>query len=306
MMDIVCTIDDKFTQYCGVMLTSLLENNKESDISVHIVTDGLSESNKGKLSHIPSAYRQKIAFYQIDKGLFADFPIREGDHVSLAAYYRLILADVLPDDLDKVLYLDSDIIIRSSIKELWETDISEYALAAVEDKLSYYSCLSELLGFSAEYRYFNSGVLLINLSYWREMDFGKKALKFVNVNFDNIIYHDQDVLNAFFFNRWKSLYYRWNFMDFIATTYFREKFFLADYYCKTKNYPIIIHFSASLKPWHCGCINLYKSEYFKYLVLTEWKDVPSKWNLKQWMKIRLKRFLFVLGIYNNWCVKYYI
>lgn len=306
MMNIVCTIDDKFTRYCGVMLTSLFENNKGEEITIYIVTDYLSPVSIAQLDKIVvQNYKQCLHIYNVDLSLFEDFPLREGDHVSYATYYRLYLTKFLPLSVSKVLYLDADLIVRAPLNVLWEIDLSGYALAAVPDKLAYYAYLQESLGYSPMDSYFNAGVLLLNLDYLRENNFTPKALAFLKDNHDKVLYHDQDILNALFHDKWIHLHYKWNYQDFYATSYGRELFFLKDLKCETQNFPIIIHYSSSEKPWNTICNNPYRQEWFNYQNLTVWKDEKPTLSLKdKIMKLR-REILFFLGLRGrSWYSKY--
>lgn len=306
MIHIVCAIDDNYTPHCGVMLTSLFENNPDERFVVHILVNTLLENNQQKLLKIANKYGQKIVYYSVKEYTFSKFPIRSGDHVSLATYYRLFIPDLLPTNIEKVLYLDSDIVIRGSIHDLWNIDLGDYPVAAAEDIVSRFSIFYDQLGYSADDFYFNAGVLLINLNVWRKINFSEQAIGYVNTHQNQIIYHDQDVMNAFFHGTWLRLYYRWNFQDPFATSYYRESYFKADLLQLTRYAPIIIHFSSNVKPWHYECRNPFKSEYFRYLDMTEWRGSRPSPTMKQRMKCFALRLLDRLNIRRSWLNKYTI
>ena len=99
---IVSVADDNYAQHLGVMMTSLLENSKNSnDITFHILHDGLSEINKKKLTEVVSKYHSYINFYLIDKEGFMDFGLRDMSHV---AYYKVIIPSVLDYSIAKAIY----------------------------------------------------------------------------------------------------------------------------------------------------------------------------------------------------------
>ena len=100
---IILASDDNYVQHLGVLLVSIFENNTEP-IVVHILSDAISASNRGILQQLVSQYNQQVCFYDMDKALFADFPIRVRDHITLATYYRLRITDILPSSLHKILY----------------------------------------------------------------------------------------------------------------------------------------------------------------------------------------------------------
>ena len=132
-MDIVCSIDNNYVQHCCVMLTSFFENNKEEGNVIHLLTEGITEDNKKTIEELIHAYKGEFCYYLVNSEIVASFPIKEGDHLTIATYYRLLMADILPQSIDKILYLDCDIIINDSITELWNTSLDGYAMAAIEE-----------------------------------------------------------------------------------------------------------------------------------------------------------------------------
>ena len=169
MIHIACNIDSNFTIHCAVTLTSLFANNRNSEFCVHIIASTLPEADQKALSSIAESYGNKICFYFPEKDLLNNFSIKKsGNRISIATYYRCLLSRILPVNIDKILYMDCDIVVLNDISEFWNTDITQYAIGCIEDigsdEEEYYSRLQ----YDKKYYYFNSGVLLINLKYWRE------------------------------------------------------------------------------------------------------------------------------------------
>lgn len=116
MMHIAFNIDSNYMQHCAVTLVSIFENNKEEDISIHIIARGLSEDDKQVLREITERYHDAIFFYEPDMKLLEGFNIRKfSKRISLATYYRCILSRLLPTSIDKVIYLDCDQIGRAHV-----------------------------------------------------------------------------------------------------------------------------------------------------------------------------------------------
>lgn len=195
-MDIVCSIDNNYVQHCCVMLTSFFENNKEEGNVIHLLTEGITEDNKKTIEELIHAYKGEFCYYLVNSEIVASFPIKEGDHLTIATYYRLLMADILPQSIDKILYLDCDIIINDSITELWNTSLDGYAMAAIEELGCSLPDVYKRLGYDKKYGYFNAGVLLINLQYWREHNLTREFLLYIAENYEKLKAHDQDVLNA--------------------------------------------------------------------------------------------------------------
>ena len=194
-MVIVCSTDDKFVQHCIIMLTSLVIHNR--DVRIYILTEKLDKKNIQLIKDEILPYGVDLHFIQVDSDIIKSLPMPETDtlkHISYATYYRLLMGKILPKDENKVIYLDCDIIINHSIQELWNTDINKYALGAVIQIGDNEDC--QRLGISEGKGYFNAGVLLINLDYWRSHNIEERLLEYIATHREKIKFHDQDVLNA--------------------------------------------------------------------------------------------------------------
>ncbi|KAA6342559.1 General stress protein A [termite gut metagenome] len=303
-MDIVCGIDNNFVQHCGVLMTSVFENNKEEEITFHILTDGLTQKNQLLLEQVTSSYKQQIHVYCIDRSILKDCPIRRGDHVSLATYFRILIPFILPNSLHKVLYLDCDIIVRKSIKDLWNYDISNKPIGAVYDMVIEDIRHYNRLCYNRELGYFNAGVLLINLDYWRDKDISNKLLRYIDQYPERIKWWDQDALNGVLIKDTVILPFKYNMQD----SFFRKDPMLRkEFLIEINRYlsdPIILHYSTSNKPWFKGNFHPLKGEYFKYLALTPWRKYkctfPPTADFKYILKyclIKLK--LFKVTIYRD-------
>ncbi len=292
-MDVVCNIDDNYTKFCGVMLTSLFENNRDEDITVHVLGRALASGTREVLTDLVERKNKgKIAFYHVEN---MAFPLPETNaHISVATYYRLFMASLLPESLHKVLYLDCDLLVVGSLKEYWNTDITRYAVGVVEDMWAYDHDRGKRLGYPSEYSSFNAGVMLINLDYWRAIEFEKKAVGFIEEKFDVISDADQDVLNGLFYNQKLFVPFRYNLQD----GFYRRKRHIRKETEEVLNnelkHPVIIHFTNRRKPWKSDCIHPLKKEYFRYLDMTVWKGERPAMSFRQaWKTVnyRLAAFL---------------
>ncbi|WP_337616702.1 glycosyltransferase family 8 protein, partial [Prevotella sp.] len=217
-MDIVCSTDCCYVMQTGIMLTSLFENNREADIRVHVLHNGIDSNSITLIERIASDYGQKITFCHVDETLCSAFPIgRDGQntHVgtSYATYYRLFLSELLPKDISRVIYLDGDIIVMDSLNDLWATDMHDKAIAAVPDsynnKIEHYNRLH----YPQPLGYFNAGVLLINLDYWRTNNVVSAFCQYASANPDSLYCHDQDILNYVFRESKITLPLRYNMLN---------------------------------------------------------------------------------------------
>ena len=164
-MEIVACTDKNYLMPCGVMLCSICFNNQSENISFHIVSDNsLDEKAQQSLRKIINAYsnNKTIHFYKVDSENFHNLPrldkTNPKNYITEATYYRLYLTKILPHDIDKVLYLDSDIIVRHSLKSLWDTDITDYCVAVIPDVAEGLIDKYNRLRYPQTKGYYNSGV----------------------------------------------------------------------------------------------------------------------------------------------------
>ena len=256
-MEVLCACDGQFLPHTAAMLCSLLENNEVSRI--HLFYSSVDDQQFAKLESFVAGYGSIIARYEMDPAKFQE--LRVDEHVSIATYYRILAPRILPIDIDKILYLDSDLIVRRSLSDLWNTDLRNYALAAVRDQYVLDSDIERLatLGLPAEVSYFNGGVLLINLMFWRQYNVSERAIAFVRNHPEKAKYWDQDALNAMLVHRWTELPAVWNLQCWNCQDEGRGKD------------PAIVHFCGTIKPWHWSSLEYsFQSEYTKYRLKTPW------------------------------------
>jgi lipopolysaccharide biosynthesis glycosyltransferase len=298
-MNILLCTDNKYIQHCAVTIVSVLRNNK--NVSIYIFSADINEESIQILNDIVKPYGALIEFIIIESSLFEDFPMSQeaSDHISLATYFRLFVETKLPLNIEKIIYLDSDIIVRNSLFDLWNLDIEKYALGAVfqYNEWAIENQTFERLGYSSNNGYFNAGVLLINLEYWRKNNVSFRLLNFIKQNFNQIISHDQDTLNAVLYNEVLPLSCKWNLLPFFLEENLKKYTFprSLNYEIEVqqyKNNPVVIHFVFKPKPWEFGCVHPWKSEYFKYLAFTPWKGWRPKFILKSYFIYYLLPIIF--------------
>lgn len=293
-MYIVCACDDGYSVHCGALITSIFENHTHCRIEVFVLTDSISDDNRAKFGLLADRYHQRIDIIAIDKSLFRNLPFGgKFDNISIATYYRLLVASVLPDNLDKVLYLDCDIIVKADLMPLWNIDLNRFAFAAVEDALPHSVEAPKRLDYSALERYYNCGVLLMNLTILREMDFIKCAHSYWNNHLEKIVMHDQDIINALFHGCIKPLSAKWNMMEPFL---FKKPWIPHDRLQNIKEglrEPCIIHFTGSMKPWFKESIHPYKNMYWIYRKMSPWKNSPEqrKYQGFRLFKYRVKQLI---------------
>ena len=178
--------------------------------------------------------------------------------LTYAAFFRYFIPKFVTED--KVLYLDSDIIVRSSIDELFSYNLGDNPLAAVPDPL--------------DSKTFNSGMMLINVELWRKESVTDVLLDLTN-QFHQEVYGDQGVLNCLFKERWLPLHQKWNFMvgmDTVARNYQIDSWYSES--IDLEKDVAIVHFTGE-KPWENINLNRFRQDWWFYYGL-EWSDIVMK------------------------------
>lgn len=305
MINILCATDNNYAAICGVMLTSLFENNIEASFSVYVLGDNLSQENIKLLNNLARRYNQIINIIEPPKKLFDNFPVRKGDHISLASYFRIACGLLLPEHINRIIYLDCDLIINTNIKKLWSYSLKNSYLGAVIDSAS--SKQIERLKLNPESGYYNAGVLLIDINKFREEKIYEKCVQEINANPDKFKFHDQDLLNVVLEGKIKKLPLIYNMQsafirkdlshnpnyEFVPNEVKKEVI----KYLK-KPYSFIIHYDGPIKPWSRGV--LLKPAFSKI-----WNEYYKKFGVKLNFnnKISLKRKFTVIALNFLWFVK---
>lgn len=302
-MNIVLATDDNYAQHCAVVLASIVSHNK--NVSFYVITDGLSSLNEENLKSVITRDTDSIEFVLVDKSRIQSMlPMPDNteiSHISIATYYRLFLAELLPVDIEKVLYLDCDMVVRGSLSPFYDKDLQGKALAAcyLNNAFGRVKKVYSRLHYLEEYKYFNAGALCINLKYWRENNVQSQLLEFAKNNMENIVYHDQDILNAVLHRDVVHVSPLYN-MDLSYITEDEAQNYdlpfekLEDIF----NNPVVVHYVSRPKPWEYACYHPYCSEYYKYLdktVYAGWRPSFCIMNaLKYIIKPMLQRVRNVL------------
>ena len=297
-MDITACIDNQFAMPTGVMLYSVCVNNPDVPIAFHIITSpDVTDDNKKRIERTVTTFPEKsICFYDFTCHSLKRFPALERrKNITEVTYYRLWLAEVLPANIEKILYLDGDIIVRHSLESLWNTDIRRHAIAAVPNMNENNTNRYLRLGIPQQNGYFNAGVLLVNLSWWRRENSLDQFIDVINKVQDRLHAHDQDVLNIVFNNARLSLPIKYNLQSghlYAIPQYDFKKY--QDEVMEAREDPVIIHYTLD-KPWYTynRYTHPFSNSFVKYQMQTEWKDEPL-WEIRsKYVQVR-KRIAITL------------
>ena len=232
-----------------------------SSVTVHWICDGFTRSETDHLASFFAPKGLTIQFYLASDHAILSLPVDK--HASPANYYRLMAPSLLPSAVNRVIYLDSDLIVRKNLAALWDHDLSGAPVGAVCDPAG--AVPAEKLGLRPE-DYFNSGVMLVDLDRWRALNLGVRVAQYIVEHPEEITYWDQDGLNGMLRGDWRRVPATWNAMH----GFFHRREPYAAYRDEICD-PAIVHFSGQgLKPWQYGTQHPFKSEYRKYRRQTPW------------------------------------
>jgi lipopolysaccharide biosynthesis glycosyltransferase len=283
---LVIAADENYLQHAGVMLASLFVHNPELCFKIYLISNVVYKSNYQKVRKLVMEAGHQFERLAIDASRLQHLKLSA--HATTAVYYRLLIPELLDKSIEKVLYLDCDLIVKDSLMPLWKMQLMDHPVAAGAEQ---HFDRHHALGMSADAPYFNSGVMLMNLPVWRRNNIAEHAIEFLRENPDRIEAWDQDALNAVLQGNWLPLHPRWN----LQTSHFGEGEVKQEHSAELeecRRRPAVIHYTAKFKPWHSWCSHPLKDEYYQYLSLTPWKNfrLPehTRWHL---LKQRAKKLV---------------
>lgn len=279
-MNIAYSCNDYYIPQTGISIISLCENNKSADeINVYFIAKDCSKENIITLKDITESYGRNFIEISFDDIAF-DLNISNiGRHIE-TIYAKVFFSRI--EGLDKVIYLDSDIVVVGNLLPLWNMDLSDSYMGVVQT----FSKVKSQLGLPEDYRFFNDGMAIVNVDYCRKHNLIEKVNAVVAEYEGNPPTLSEGALNKVCQGHVKYISLRYNLMAGIL--YFGmmdakrlaqdlDAYTAEDLSDSCKN-PVCIHYLTAFynRPWLSPCSHPYKSEYYKYQALSPWKDVKPQ------------------------------
>lgn len=309
IIPIVLSTNDNYAKFVPVTISSILKNSDQNNFyDFYVFYSELSAESLCAIQKVPAELYKNYKITPVNVTQYTKnkrfYSVR---HYSVEMWYRLFIPKIL-SKYPKVIYLDCDLIICSDITELYDTKLGNNYLAACRDYLDTGNSdyVSKMLGIDPE-KYFNSGVLLINVEQWNKCKILDKCLKFV-LTHSKLEYPDQDTLNVICRDNIKWLNGHWNFMWTRLFCLLSEKY--SETYCKSEQDFRLIHYAGGRKPWlepYLKYSNIWwqyafatdKAWWDKYVHLMTKSEEPKKkgtnQNIKQLVQFYLFGFIPLLG-----------
>ena len=262
-MNILVTLNSDYIVPLKVMLKSLFLNNPGEKFTVYLIHSNITAEELDDLDKYIRLHGQELNVITIDDHYFTNAPILF--HYTKEMYYRLLAHKFLPADMDRILYLDPDILVINKIDKLYNTEIKGYLYAA-----AYHDFISvkelnrlRLTPYDID-AYYNSGILLMNLELHRKYVDENEIFDFVAKNRAKLIMPDQDILNALYSKKIKSLdekYYNYDARYYSYYKILSSGKWDLDYVIRNT---VILHFCGKKKPWKKDYHGIFHSLYKHY------------------------------------------
>ncbi|MCP8861635.1 glycosyltransferase family 8 protein [Latilactobacillus curvatus] len=262
IINIVSAVNSDFIETLAILYASILNHNdSHRHYAFYVLEDHLTARDKAVLQHVVARFDADLTFAEVNESLLANTV--ESDRILKTAYYRILIPDVFPH-LDRALYIDCDALCLTDLARLWDIDLGQSFLAAVEDA-GFHERLEKMAIDYQSPRYFNSGVMLLNLKKWRQHNIVSRVLDFINQHPEKLRFHDQDALNAILHDRWIHLHPMWNAQtNILMNTITPPTEHLKKQFLETQKEPALVHFCGHEKPWHASSSHPFTPQYRYY------------------------------------------
>lgn len=310
-LNVLYQFNEKYVPYAGISMVSLLENNREiEEIVIYVLTEKVSQESIEKLKRQIEVYKRQICFIDtkelVDKMKSLGIPEYRG---SYATNMKMFAADYMPDEIERLVYIDSDTIICGDVSSLMTMDMQGKPIAMALDSLG--DKHKQLIGLQKEDMYFNAGIILFDIKKWK----AEKCTERLQEHVKNVRAHymspDQDLLNIVFRNNILKLNIAFNLqpIHFVYEYSLYSKFFgQLNYYTEQEvghavENPIILHTFRYLGefPWHKNSLHPHTSYFDKYMKISLWSDYQKQeteqnglvFHIEKWLYCYLPKRLFL-------------
>jgi len=261
--NIVINMNSKYFPYSLVMLQSLFDNNVGVSFCVFLLYSDMKQWELDYINDFIGSFHGEFVPIEVDNKVFHGFPLNP--RWSIETYYRLLISELLPDEISRVLYLDIDLIIDDNINDLFNVEMDSYYLAACADVYEEinYRNLNQRWHRAEKIKYFNAGVMYLNLSEIKKNICFNDCINVIQITQGELPYMDQDILNYLLGEKVRYLKSEYNYVVGLQTI--------------KRQRGIIYHYGTPEKPWNSEKEFAYKELWWKYANrVTDYKNILEK------------------------------
>ena len=292
-VSVVVASDRGYALPLAVTIRSALRTlSPQGRLDLHVIDVGIAPADRARLLDSWRDERLTVRWLTADRRILKNLPV--SGHITPAAYARLLAPRLLPSELGRVIYLDSDLLVLADLATLWAEPQGDAACLAVPDvSCPWVDCAATLpnyarcrpylgvhptipnyreVGMSPDDPYLNSGVLVMDLEQWRASDITQCALDVLDRYRKHVIWADQYALNVALHRRWRRLALAWNQGSHIFNyPTWRDSPFDLESLAACRFDPRIVHFTSEAKPWLYGSSHPFRTLFFQVLDETAWR-----------------------------------
>ena len=304
---LVSASDDGYAMPLAVTIRSALNHlGRDRRMRLFVLDGGLTEESRTRLVRSWNDPRLTVEWIHPDMRLVGDLLVSH--QVTVVTYLRLLMAELLPEQIQRAIYIDADMLVRRDLGQLWDEPQDAHAALAVPEIAAPYidapaampqfeRCRQYLcaftpimnyreLGLEPDAQYFNGGLLVADLAQWRRRNLGPQMLDCLRDHREHVLWWDQYALNVVLAGNWRPLDYRWNQgAGVYAYPSWRQSPVDRETFEQLRTSPWIVHFCSPSKPWHYFNRHGFRREFFLCLRQTEWRDfrpAPPDRLLAEW------------------------
>ena len=269
-MDVAFAADRAYLPHAATMARSVLAHTDPGAVRLHLLHPrALDPDDLGRLRAMVESLGSTVATHAIDDPRMAALPAT--GRISAVMWYRILLPELLPD-APRALYLDCDIVATADLAPLMAVDLEGSAVGAVHNVPYGGADDAARVGLPPGRRYFNSGVLLLDLERWRHTDVTDRLVAFARTEGERLVFPDQDALNVVLADDRAVLHPRWNCQNSLFFSPEAADVFGADVVQAACADPAIVHFEgpALAKPWHYLSPHPHRAAYLRHRAATPW------------------------------------
>lgn len=262
-LQIVCATDRFYLEMTGVLIASITSQSHQRPVSIFLICSGLRATDKSRLLRCVNG-TARLQFIDIDDQkaqILSNLPVKR--HLTVTAYARLLIPDMLPELDGRILYMDCDVVVNAPLDELFLVDLAGKVVGAAQNQATSERLeeLNKSLNRPFSAPYFNSGVLLIDLVEWRRQEIGRRAIASAVTWSNDRGDHDQAVLNLVLDDKWQEIHPKWNSNPMRVSP------------VEAARMPVQ-HFWGKRKPFFTDYPKAYRQTYDRYRVITPWAKAP--------------------------------
>lgn len=318
-LNILYGCDDNYAPYTGISMTSLFENNRDiEEITVYFAAMDCSRENLDKFQSITESYGRRLVILNTEEAVNEIRSHQCGTwNGSLAPWLRFFVLNQIPADVTRLVWIDSDTIVNHGVADIVSELPEQAPVAAACDCLAHWQRYR--LGIHQDEPYYNSGVIVFNLDYWRKNHIVDQLMENLNKNHVRYIAPDQDMMNDFFRKQIQTLPAKYNAQCFLmaysvrdyysAFPWHRDAFYSQTELSEALKNPVIVHFFRFLGdyPWTRGKnYHPAKALYEEWKSKSLWKDHPGAEGKKD-LSFKAEKTLYCLlprGVFLKFFVWY--